>query len=108
MRDHDLQGCQHLWLRVLTQAVRDALGTSNLSHQSTDSVAQWEAQRWIETGGKDFQKVCTFAGIEPRVVRGWWMSIKNNPRAIEAAATRMRDGKKFLGLQAAAMEEEDA
>jgi hypothetical protein len=90
------------------QAIRDALGTSNLSHENTDGVAHWEAQRWIETGGKDFQKVCTFAGIPPEMVRNWWMSIRKDPRALEAAASRMRDGKKFLGVVQAPMEEEDA
>ncbi|MEY4863780.1 MAG: hypothetical protein RLZ51_1875 [Pseudomonadota bacterium] len=91
MREIDLQGAQQLWRRVVLQAVRDALVLTLPAKDPAVKRDRREARAWIERGGKDFQEVCTLAGFEPDVVRDWWLSIRDTPQKIEAAARRMRD-----------------
>lgn len=54
-----------LWLAALAQAFSDALYGENTK---VDVLARRQARTWLAGAGKDFQQVCTFAGLEPDYV----------------------------------------
>lgn len=90
MSDMNPQALRHMWQRVILQALRDALGISNVRDTSVEK-ARREAKLWLESPSSDFGHVCTLAGFEPEIVREWWMSIKDDPSKIEAAGRFMRE-----------------
>ena len=89
MRDMDIEGAQHLWRKVLLQAVRDALTDEEVKDDETRQ-ARRDARAWLDAHGKDFIHVCTLAGFDPAVVRDWWMVAKNSQQNIHAAAETIR------------------
>lgn len=61
---------QRLWQAVLAQAINDATRESASSPE--DRRAMLEARAWLDRGGHDFRRCCTFAGLDPDAVRDAW------------------------------------
>lgn len=61
---------QRLWQAVLAQAINDA--TRESASREEDRRAMLEARAWLDRGGYDFQRCCTFAGLDPDAVREAW------------------------------------
>lgn len=61
---------QRLWQAVLAQAINDA--TRESASSADDRRAMLEARAWLDRGGYDFQRCCTFAGLDPDAVREAW------------------------------------
>ena len=61
---------QRLWQAVLAQAINDA--TRESASSAEDRRAMPEARAWLDRGGHDFRRCCTFAGLDPDAVRDAW------------------------------------
>lgn len=61
---------KHLWIRVIEQAIDDAMLTK---HQSKLWLRMdvLRARKWLTKPSKDFDMVCDFAGLEPCHVRAY-------------------------------------
>ncbi|TWI77375.1 hypothetical protein LZ24_00184 [Desulfobotulus alkaliphilus] len=73
----DLSAIRSLWRAVLARAIADSLmhrAIEDGSHPGTwksqaNRLELWQAFRWIEIAGPDFQVVCRLAGFDPETVR---------------------------------------
>lgn len=84
------QSLQHMWQRVILQALRDAVANPP-KMDSAQKVNRREARAWLEGRSGDFDCVCTLAGFNPDVVRNWWKGIKDDKERLDAAASRFRE-----------------
>ena len=76
---------KQLWAAVLSLAIEDAqsVGTSRQAQAN-----RADAVRWFCEGGKDFQLVCTLAGVDPEAVRDRVMQM---PGVVEKFRNRLPD-----------------
>jgi hypothetical protein len=85
---------RRLWQSVVLQAIRDALLTrTKLS--GSEEVDKHQAANWLRGGSKDFNEVCSMAGLEPDAVSGWWRNIEknlDNVTSIRASLTEATSG----------------
>lgn len=98
---HDTRQMQQLWIRVILQAVRDALGSGPIK-DADGQLLRHRAREWLEGGTRDFHEVCDLAGFSGDVVSQWWLSIKDSPEAFNSAARFLREastGRKDRGEQ---------
>ena len=58
-----------LWQAVVHKAFLDALCPKENQNSADQVKATREAIVWIERGGKDFQQVCSMAGMDPDFLR---------------------------------------
>lgn len=60
---------QALWYNVITQAISDSLKLESKDvYKRRDAI---DAVRWLLDGGKDFETVCTHAGMDAEHLRLW-------------------------------------
>lgn len=80
----EAESCRALWIAVLTIAVRDAEArlTGDAHRHTEGKVNRAQACAWFERGGRDFETVCTLAGLEPSAVREAWIAGRLNRRAL--------------------------
>lgn len=90
---------QRLWQAVLAQAINDA--TRESASRMEDRVAMLEARAWLDRGGHDFRRCCTFAGLDPDAVRDAWragrlthVGSKNNSGHHRISAGRAPEARK--------------
>ena len=88
------QAAQHLWQRVVLQALRDAIADRK-DPDAEQRLATMNAINWLDAGGRDFQQTCSLAGLEPDRVRGWWARVRDDADAMRAAARKFKDNSKF-------------
>jgi len=65
---------QQLWIAVIVQGITDACGKFLWSNKR-NSRYQQEAKEWM--GGKDFNLVCSLAGLQPNQVTETYSDISN-------------------------------
>lgn len=54
---------RRLWVNVIALALRDAFVSTDKSQLS--EISRREAREWLLMGCKDFNEVCSLAGIDP-------------------------------------------
>lgn len=79
----DAEACRQLWLSVIIQATRDA--TNRLTAKSDRSAIVWrnQARAWLRSNSEQFQDVCMMAGVDPSIVRQWWLDTEAQIRKEE-------------------------
>ena len=63
-----------LWAAVLLQAIDDAkqrVRPRDSAHARRKAREVAEARAWLTGGGRDFEAVCTLAGMNAEAVREW-------------------------------------
>jgi len=58
---------QTLWQTVVIKALTDATAVDPASRD--DRRATHEADSWIRSGGKDYRRACTLAGLDQEFIR---------------------------------------
>ena len=69
----DAEACKQLWFSVIIQATRDATMRIGPKSDSTAIVWQNQARAWLRTNSEQFRDVCDLAGVDPSIVRNWWL-----------------------------------
>lgn len=64
---------RELWQAVLEQAINDACYEGDKQETLREGVV---ADRWIRRNTRDFQQVCTLAGMDPDFIREAYMAGK--------------------------------
>lgn len=88
------RAAQHLWQRVVLQALRDAI-VPRLRPDTETQSARLSAVNWLNSGSKDFREVCSLAGFDPDMVADWWRAARRDPDKMEAAMRRFHEAPKF-------------
>ena len=66
-------GLRALWAAVLHQALLEATGGSGVGDgRASARAARGRSEAWFARGGRDFEMVCAFAGVDPDAVRSRW------------------------------------
>ena len=63
-----------LWCEVLVRALRDAAGHFETSRSTYATLDRRRAHEWITRDSRDFQIVCTLAGLDPVAVRDAYLA----------------------------------
>jgi hypothetical protein len=82
MTNYPAARARGLWLKVVAQALRDALSGAV---DANAARARRRAHEWLVSGGNDFREVCDLAGICPRTLRDRYQAGLINLDALEAA-----------------------
>ncbi len=62
--------CENLWQRVLLQAVEDAIHGVRGSERTVMRARMIrQARAWLTIPNRDFNEVCSLAGLDPEAVR---------------------------------------
>lgn len=79
MMDKMSEGCVELWQHVLRRAIIDA----TYRGKGVESAREARfAHDWIMFGGRDFEIVCLFAGVDPEVFRERYRAGKIKGRSL--------------------------
>lgn len=67
---------QILWQSVLLKAITDAAAINPAGDEN--KRAKTDADNWLRGGGRDFRRVCDFAGFDPDFIREKYIAGKIN------------------------------
>lgn len=73
---------KRLWQQVVLQAVLDATHANDGENSPEQFRATRDARRWIEGNGRDYQRVCSLAGIDHEMIRDAFMAGRINRKAL--------------------------
>ena len=88
------QASQHLWQRVVLQALRDAIVPRKRPDAEAQS-ARLSAVNWFNAAGPDFHEVCSLAGFDSDMISNWWRAARRDPEKMQAALLRFHEAPKF-------------
>lgn len=63
-----------LFSAVIVRAIMDARGANSSEHASAAKVNQRQAIEWLSRGGRDFETICSLAGVDAQSVREAFLS----------------------------------
>lgn len=79
---------QHLWQRVVLQALDDALADNPASVENRR--AKRDARLWLDHGGRNFRHVCAMTGWDPDFIRDKWKAGRIDRKLLRAARGRQK------------------
>lgn len=81
-----MTGAQKLWQAVTLKAFTDA--TAERPASQDDRRAKESADKWIRSAGRDFQTVCSLAGMDARFLSDAYRAGRVDPDLLRAAAAQ--------------------
>lgn len=82
-----------LFQAIIIRAIMDLKGDNPLCGPAAGKAVQRQAAAWLGGNSRDFQMICTFAGLNPDAVREAFHAGKLTEARLETAAAGTR-GKK--------------